>query len=233
MKIKFAVFLTVAVLSMTAVFGFFNFGSLPQVSAEEFAQNFASGGNLEGEGMNGAYSFDKAHTAIGFKVKHMGLSEVPGYFRDFTGMINYDAKDMKKSSVEFTAQMASVDTGVDARDNHLKTADFFDVEKYPTMTFKSTKIEKKGKNWIVTGDLTMKDVTKSVSFPFEVVGFLKDEKSGGTKMGAMAETTINRRDFNVNYGSNMPNGLPMLSDDIKVSLSIEAGMPGKAKSDAE
>ena len=233
MKIKFAVFLTVTVLSMTAVFGFFNFGSLPQVLAEEFAQNFASGGNLESEGMNGAYSFDKAHTAIGFKVKHMGLSEVPGYFRDFTGTINYDAKDMKKSSVEFTAQMASVDTGVDARDNHLKTADFFDVEKYPTMTFKSTKIEKKGKNWMITGDLTMKDVTKSVSFPFEVVGFLKDEKSGGMKMGAMAETTINRRDFNVNYGSNMPNGLPMLSDDIKVSLSIEAGIPGKAKSDAE
>lgn len=233
MKIKLTVFLTVAVLAMSVAFGFFSFSNLQQVSAEEFAKNFASGGTVEGEGMDGAYSFDKAHSAIGFKVKHMGLAEVPGFFRDFTGTINYDAKDMKKSSVEFTAQMASVDTGNDGRDKHLRTADFFEVEKYPTMTFKSTKIEKKGKTWMITGDLTMKDVTKQVTFPFEVVGFLKDEKSGGMKMGASAETTINRRDFNVNYGKDLPNGTPMLSDDIKVSLSIEANMPGKAKSDAE
>ncbi len=233
MKIKFAVFLTVAVLALSAAFGFFSFSNLQQVSAEEFARNFKAGGEVGDEGIDGAYSFDTAHSAIGFKVKHMGLAEVPGYFRDFTGTINYDAKDMKKSSVEFTAQMASVDTGNDGRDKHLRTADFFEVEKYPTMTFKSTKIEKKGKVWMITGDLTMKDVTKSVTFPFEVVGFLKDERSGGMKMGAAAETTINRRNFNVNYGKDLPNGTPMLSDEIKVSLSIEANMAGKAKSDAE
>lgn len=233
MKLKLTVFSTVAVLTLTAVFAFFNFGTLNEVSAEEFVENFAAGGNVKVEGASGAYNFDKAHSAIGFKVKHMGLAEVPGYFRDFTGTINYDAADMKKSSVEFTAQMTSVDTGVEARDKHLRTADFFEVEKYPTMTFKSTKIEKKGKVWMVTGDLTMKDVTKSVAFPFEVTGFIKDERSGGMKMGTMAETIINRRDFNVNYGKDLPNGTPMLSDEIKVSLSIEANMPGKAKSDAE
>ena len=174
------------------------------------------------EGASGAYAFDKAHSSIGFRVKHMGLVDVPGYFRDFTGTINYDAKDTSKSTVDFTAKTTSVDTGVAPRDKHLRTADFFDVEKFPEMTFKSTKVEKKGKQWIVTGDLTMKGVTKSVSFPFNVVGFLPGEK--GTKMGVTAETTINRRDFGVNYGTNMPNGVPTLSDNITVVLQLECNM---------
>lgn len=169
----------------------------------------------------GIYNFDKAHSSIGFRVKHMGLVDVPGYFRDFTGTVNYNGKDVTKSSVEFTAKMESVDTGVAPRDKHLRNADFFEVEKYPEMTFKSTKIEKKGKNYVMTGDLTMKGVTKQVSLPLTVAGFVTDAK-GGTKMGAVAETTINRRDFGVNYGSNMPNGVATLSDDIKVVLNIEA-----------
>lgn len=82
---------------------------------------------------------------------------------------------------------------------------------------------------MITGDLTMRGVTKSISFPFTVAGFLKDEKSGATRMGAVAETTINRRDFGVNYGSNLPNGTAMLSDNIVVVLNIEANMPGAAK----
>lgn len=233
MKIKLTVFLTIGVAALCAVFAFSGFGTLNQVSAEEFAKNFAALGDVKDDGAAGAYSFDKAHTAIGFKVTHMGLSEVPGYFRDFAGTINYDAQDMKKSSVEFTAQMTSIDTGVDARDKHLRTADFFDVEKFPTMTFKSTKIEEKGKVWMVTGELTMKDVTKSVMFPFNITGFIKDEKSGAMKMGASAETTINRRDFNVNYGKNLPNGTAMLSDNIKVNISVEANMAAPAKSDVE
>ena len=123
---------------------------------------------------------------------HMGLVEVPGYFRDFSGTIKYDGKDVAKSSVEFTAKATSVDTGVARRDDHLRKADFFEVEKYPDMTFKSTKVEKKGKNWMVTGDLTMRGVTKQISFPITVAGFVKDERA--TKIGVMAETTINRRD---------------------------------------
>lgn len=231
MKLKLTVFLTFAVLAMSAAFGFFIFGNSPQVSAKEFAENFAANGVLKDEGISGAYNFDKAHSAIGFSVVHMGLAAVPGYFNDFSGTVNYDAKNMKKSSVEFTAQMTSIDTRNEGRNKHLRSADFFDVEKYPTMTFKSTKIEKKGKVWMVTGDLTMKDVTKSITFPFEVVGFLKDEKSGGMKMGASVETSINRRDFNVNYGGNLPNGTPSVSDDVKINISVEANMPGAAKSD--
>ena len=179
--------------------------------------------NAVTEGESGAYNFDKAHSSIGFRVKHMGLVDVPGYFRDFTGSISYDAKDVTKSSVEFTAKVTSVDTGVAPRDNHLRNADFFEVEKYPEMTFKSTKIEKKGEQLVMTGDLTMKGMTKSISFPFVVAGFIKNER--GTRIGATAETVINRRDFGVNYGSNLPNGVPTLSDNIRVELNIEAVMP--------
>ena len=184
-------------------------------------ERFAAESALD-EGANGAYSFDKAHSSIGFRVKHMGLVDVPGFFRDFTGTVNYDPKDVTKSTVEFTAKVTSVDTGVAPRDNHLRTADFFEVEKYPDMTFKSTKIEKKGKDLILTGDLTMKGVTKSISFPFTVAGFIKSER--GTRMGATAETVINRKDFGVNYDQKLPNGTPSLSDNITVVLNIEANM---------
>ena len=186
-------------------------------------EKFAASDKLSADEQTGTYNFDKAHSSIGFRVKHMGLVDVPGYFRDFSGTIKYDGKDVAKSSVEFTAKMESVDTGVAGRDKHLRTADFFEVEKYPDMTFKSTKVEKKGKTWMLTGDLTMKGVTKQIMFPINVAGFLKDPK-GGTKMGAIAETSINRRDFGVNYGNNLPNGVAALSDDIKVILNIEANM---------
>jgi len=186
------------------------------------AEKFSVGDKLTVEEQTGTYSFDKAHSSIGFRAKHFGLVEVPGYFRDFTGTVKYDGKDVAKSSVEFTAKMESVDTGVAGRDKHLKTADFFEVEKYPEMTFKSTKVEKKGKNWMVTGDLMMKGVTKQIMFPITVAGFVKTER--GTKMGATAETTINRRDFGVNYDSKLPGGVAAVSDDIKVVLNVEGNM---------
>ncbi|MEK7723694.1 MAG: YceI family protein, partial [Acidobacteriota bacterium] len=175
------------------------------------------------EDMSGVYGLDKAHSAVGFKVKHMGLVDVPGYFRDFKGTVNYNAKDMTKSTVEFTAQMKSVDTGVAGRDTHLRTADFFEVEKFPEMMFKSTKVVKKGKQWLVTGDFTMKGVTKTLTFPFNVVGFAKDQR-GNTKMGVTAETAINRRDFGVNYGGNLPSGVAVLSDNITVVLQLECNL---------
>lgn len=185
-----------------------------------FAERFAGGPAV---GDSGTYNFDKAHSFIGFKVKHNGLIEVPGFFRDFTGSVNFDAKDMTKSTVEFTAKATSVDTGVVGRDNHLRTKDFFEVETHPEISFKSTKVEKKGKIWMLTGDFTLKGVTKSITFPFQIPGWLPaDERSGG-KMGITAETTINRRDFGVNYGGKLPSGIAALSDDIKIGLQIEAG----------
>jgi polyisoprenoid-binding protein YceI len=182
-------------------------------------------------GTTGAYNFDKAHSFIGFRVQHMGLIEVPGFFRDFTGTVNYDASDVKKSSVEFTAKIASVDTGVKPRDAHLQKPEFFDAEKFPDLKFKSTKIEKKGKQWMLTGDLTIRDVTKSVTFPFNIVGFIVGER--GTRMGLTAETTINRREFGVTYDSKLPNGTPSVSDEIKINLQIEANMANPAATKTE
>lgn len=155
----------------------------------------------------------------------MGLIEVPGFFRDFTGTVNYDANDIAKSSVEFTAKVESIDTGVAPRDKHLRTADFFDVEKFPELTFKSTKVEKKGKNLVVSGDLTMRGVTKPISIPFQIAGWLPEGERNGWKMGIQGETMLNRRDFGVNYGNNLPSGIPAIGDMVKVVLQIEAAKP--------
>lgn len=191
-----------------------------------FADRFAGDTKM---GDSGTYNFDKPHSFIGFRVVHNGLIEVPGFFRDFAGSVNFDAKDIKKSSVEFTAKATSVDTGVTGRDNHLRTADFFEVAKFPDFTFKSTKVAKKGKGWLVTGDLTMKGVTKSTTFPFNIAGFLPANERNGGRMGITAETTINRRDFGVNYDNKIPGtSLQVVSDRIKVVLQIEAVKPKDA-----
>lgn len=211
----------ISLLLSIALFTFIIFSqSGTQAVNQTFAERYALGSKI---GDSGVYDFDKAHSFIQFTVNHFGLTNVPGFFRDFTGSINFDAKDISKSTVEFTAKATSIDTGVAARDNHLRTADFFDVEKYPDITFKSTKVEKSGKKWMLTGNFTMKGVTKSITFPFEIVGWLAaDERSGG-KMGIAAETTINRRDYGINWGNNLPNGIPAVSDNVKISLQIDAG----------
>lgn len=213
----FVAILAVAAFAAMKFTTYADAGITPTIPADEKAMKAAE---------SGAYSFDKAHSFIGFKVKHMGLIEVPGFFRDFTGTVNYDTADPTKSTVEFTAKATSVDTGVAGRDRHLRTADFFDVEKFPELTFKSTKVEKKGKGWIVSGDLTMRGVTKPVSIPFEITGFVPAGERSGAKIGIAGETTINRRDFGVNYGNNMPNGIPVIADQVKVVLQIEAAKPG-------
>jgi polyisoprenoid-binding protein YceI len=192
----------------------------------QFAERFIVDGVTVAEGEAGTYNFDKAHSFIGFKIKHMGLIEVPGFFRDFTGMVNYNHEEITKSSVEFTAKMESIDTGVAGRDRHLRTADFFEVEKYPEMRFKSTKVEKSGPGWVVTGDLTMKDVTKPVTITFNITGFLPGGERSGPRMGITGESSINRRDFGVIYGGNLPGTeTPMIADNVKIVLQIEALQP--------
>ena len=191
MKLKAFSLVGVLAITLTVVLWGFNATARSLQFEEKFSSEIS-----QTEDMTGIYGLDKAHSAVGFKVKHMGLVDIPGYFRDFKGTVNYNAKDMTKSTVEFTAQVISVDTGVKGRDEHLRKADFFEVDKFPELTFKSTKVEKKKKQWMLTGDFTMKGVTKSVTFPFNVVGFAKDQR--GSKMGVTGETVINRRDFGVN-----------------------------------
>lgn len=209
----------------------FSLLGLSEIGTNAGTQTFAEGFMAPGSGQvgdSGTYNFDKAHSFISFRVRHMGLVEVPGFFRDFSGSVNFDSKDITRSTVEFTAKATSIDTGVSARDNYLRTKDFFEVEKYPDITFKSTKIEKKGKNWLLTGDFTLKDVTKSIAFPFQITGWLPADERGGGKMGIAAETTINRRDFGVNWGTNLPSGIPAVSDAVRIILQIEAGKKKEA-----
>ena len=206
---------------------------LAQSTTQAGNQTFFERFDTKQLGESGTYNFDRPHSFIGFKVKHNGLIEVPGFFRDFTGKINYDATDVTKSFVEFTAKATSVDTGVGARDNHLRTKDFFEVEKYPEITFKSTKIEKKGKNWLVTGDFTMKGVTKSISIPVQIAGFLPGGERSGPRVGVTGETIINRRDYGVNYDAKLPSGIMAVDDNVKIVLQIEAVVPKAAPAKAE
>ncbi|NNE65078.1 MAG: YceI family protein [Pyrinomonadaceae bacterium] len=170
---------------------------------------------------SGEYSFDKAHSSIGFRIKHMGLIDVPGHFRKFEGGLEFDASKSRNSSVSFTADMKSIDTGINARDNHLRSKDFFEVKTYPAMKFESTRIKKKGKRYFVKGNLTMKDVTKEIEFPVRIYGPIRDQR-GTIRMGVSGTTSINRREFNVNYGGNLPGGTAVLADNVFVDLRIEA-----------
>jgi polyisoprenoid-binding protein YceI len=211
--------ISVAVLTLVAFYG-----SITNAVNRTFEERFSVQ-----TGESGTYNFDKNHSVIAFKVKHNGLIEIPGFFRDFTGTVTYDAKDPSKSSVNFTAKVASIDTGVANRDNHLRNADFFEVEKYPELTFKSTKVEKQGNGWAVTGDLTMKGVTKSVTIPFNLTGFLPGGQRSGPRMGITGSTTVNRRDFGINWGNNIPGTqIPVVADNVDIILQIEAVQPKAA-----
>lgn len=210
------------VIALAFIGAFVFFGGNTEAGNQRFIERFANGSMPQTTGESGVYGFDKAHSFIGFKVKHTGLIDVPGFFRDFAGDVNFDSRDVSKSSVSFKAMATSIDTGVAGRDTHLRSADFFEVEKFPELTFKSTKVEKTGKGWTVTGDFTMKGVTKSVSIPFEIAGWLPATERSGPRMGIVGETTINRRDYGVNFGRTMPGGIAQIGDEVKVVLQIEA-----------
>jgi len=171
----------------------------------------------------GVYKIDPAHSYVGFGITHFGINTVKGRFKEVAAEISFNDKDLSKSSVTFSAKIDSVDTGVAARDRHLKTADFFDMASFPEMTFKSTKVEKKGKSYMMTGDLTIRGTTKSISFPFTMTEGMKDSR-GGTRFGIAANTTINRRDFGVNYGGPMPSGILDVANDVDIELHLE-GIP--------
>jgi len=162
---------------------------------------------------------DKNHSTAIFKVRHM-MANVVGQFRDFTADVNIDRAEPAKSSVDFTIQATSIDTGSENRDKHLRTADFFDVEKFPTISFKSTSITAKSKNdFDVTGDLTMHGVTKRVTLPVTFLGFGKTAR--GEKAGFEIETTINRKDYGVIWNRNLDEGGFLLGDDVKVTINLE------------
>ena len=173
----------------------------------------------------GDYRIDAAHSVIGFSIRHYEISWVSGRFKDFKGTIRYDDKDVSKSSVEFNAKVTSIDTGIERRDGHLRTADFFDVAKFPEMVFKSTSVKRKGKNqYILEGDFTLKGVTKRISFPFTLTGAIKDAQ-GNTRTGIAAQTKIDRRDYGITWGKAMDNGGMDVGNEVVIDLQLEAVKP--------
>ena len=166
-----------------------------------------------------SYETDTAHSNIGFAVPIAGgLSHVRGKFNDFTVAIVYDDKDVSKSSVNAVIKAASIDTGIERRDNHLRTADFFEVEKYPEITFKSSSVVKKGKGYVARGTFTMRGVSKEIELPFVINGVNRDEKTGKTTLGLTARTTVNRRDYGINFSQ--PANPTFLGDTIEIELNL-------------
>ena len=167
----------------------------------------------------GTWDIDASHSTVGFSVRHMMVSKVRGYFREFSGEI-VTAEDPTQSTVNATIDLSSIDTRQEQRDAHIRSADFFDVENHPQMTFRSTAVRAQGADWIVEGDLTVKGRTKPVTLELEINGFGPDAY-GGTRAGFSAKTDINRSDFGVDIQMPMDGGGVVVGDKITVELEIQ------------
>lgn len=167
------------------------------------------------------YVFDKAHSTMGFQVRHL-FSTVPGKFDDFAGSITFDEANPEQSSVEVTIKTASIDTGFKTRDDNLRSPDFFDVEKFPTITFKSKSVKSTGKDTAdVTGDLTIHGVTKEVVLAVELLGKGAGAKPGSFISGWDATTALKRQDFGLVWNK-LVEGTQIVGDDVKIELHVEA-----------
>jgi polyisoprenoid-binding protein YceI len=169
----------------------------------------------------GTWAIDPVHSEVSFVVRHMMVSKVRGRFDKFEGTI-VTAEDPLASTVTASVDMSTINTGQEQRDAHIRSADFFEVEKYPTMNFTSTAIKGGEAGFILEGDLTLKGVTKAVAFNLEVSGFGKDAY-GGTRCGFSATTQINRMDYGVSFNGPIP-GVPggvAVSENVTINLEIE------------
>lgn len=175
------------------------------------------------------YVIDASHADVSFQVRHL-VSQVTGRFNAFEGSIRVDRDNPQASSVQFTIQTESIDTSNEKRDEHLRSADFFDVASHPTITFRSTSMKALGEGrYEVTGDFTMHGVTKNITLPVEVLGEMKDPW-GNQRIGFQISVTINRKDYGISYNKVLDQGGLMLGEDVKVSINLEA-VQQKAKAD--
>jgi polyisoprenoid-binding protein YceI len=169
------------------------------------------------------WTIDPAHSLIEFSVKHLMISTVKGRFNTFSGAITVDPNDFTTGSVEVTIAVSSISTGVDQRDAHLRTADFFEVEQYPTITFRSTRVEHVDDDeYYLFGDLTMHGVTKQVRLDVTHEGQIKDPMGATQRAGFTATTNLLRKDFGLTYGAVLETGGVALGDKIKVEIHLEA-----------
>ena len=174
------------------------------------------------------WNIDAAHSSVGFKVRHLMVSNVKGVFGKVAGVINIDDQDVTRSHASVTIDTTSVDTGVPKRDTHLRSAEFLDVAKFPTMTFVSTSVARDGEGRLkVTGDLTLHGVTRSVVLNVEGPSQVAKDPMGNLRRGASAETKINRKDYGLNWNKAMETGGVLVGDDVNISIEIEVIKAGK------
>jgi polyisoprenoid-binding protein YceI len=168
------------------------------------------------------WTIDPDHSNVGFKIRHLMVSNVKGSFDKYTGKVELDEKDITKSKVDVSIETASINTNVQKRDEHLRSADFFDVAKYPAMTFVSKKVAKAGKDKLkVTGDLTLHGITKEVVLTVD--GPSKESKDpwGNIRKGATATTTINRKDFGLTWNKALETGGVVVGEEVNIIIEIE------------
>jgi len=168
------------------------------------------------------YTIDPAHTRVGFSARHFGISNVKGIFREFTGTLVLDGEVLKEATA--TIQVQSITTGVAQRDNHLRTADFFDATNHPTITFKTKRIENKGKDLVMVADFTMRGVTKELRLPVTLSKPIKDPW-GAMRVGLEAKTKLNRKDYGIRYNDLLESGIPAVGDEIEIEINAEATRP--------
>lgn len=168
----------------------------------------------------GTWTIDGSHSTIGFTARHLMVTKVRGRFTQVEGAIAI-AADPLQSSVTATVQAASISTGDDQRDGHLRTGDFLDVDTYPTLSFVSSAVRRDGGDYVLAGDLTIKGVSRPVEFVLEFEGVAGDPW-GGTRAGFTAETEINRKDFGLEYNAVLETGGVLIGEKVKVTLDIQA-----------
>ncbi|HYA87083.1 MAG TPA: YceI family protein [Nitrospirota bacterium] len=168
------------------------------------------------------WNIDPDHSNLGFKIKHLMVSNVKGNFERYSGVVEINDKDITKSKVEVTIDVNSVNTNVKKRDDHLRSADFFDVAKYPTMTFVSKKVAVEGPDKLkVTGDFTLHGVTKEVVLDLEGPTGESKDPWGNTRKGATATTKINRKDYGLTWNKALETGGVLVGDEVELTLEVE------------
>lgn len=167
------------------------------------------------------YSIDKAHSDIGFSVKHLMISNVKGNFTKYEGEIDFDSKTKSFNKLDATIDAVSIDTGIEKRDNHLRSADFFYAQEYPTITFKMKSYEAKGDEGVLIGDLTMRGVTKEVTLEVEELATGKGFK-GENRVGFTLKGKVNRMDYGLKWNKALELGGVAVGEDVKLIIEIEA-----------
>ena len=190
-------------------------------AATVLAGVFVTGAQAQAQRVS--YAIDPAHSAVNFGIKHMAISTVHGRFGIKDGVVDLNASNVPDSSVVATIDVASVDTGNAQRDTHLKSPDFFDTTKYPTATFRSTKIVSAGSGYDVVGDLTLHGVTKAVTLHMDPPSKEQIGMDNKPHRGFSATTTIHRQDFGLTWNGTLKSGDAALGDDVTMTFDLEAG----------